>query len=485
MGNAVATKLLCALMALSIPFFIERGSMITFITDEYIIDPLGIAYLSAMLKENGYHAKLLLTSELNNTVIDTPIVAYSVTTGKHRHYVEINRQIKERYPNIISIFGGPHCTFFPDFAKEYGVDFIFRGEGFEAIVQFLDRYVKDKGMNTETIYKTPNVAYFSYDDGNLRINHLLPAMKVAELPFPDRKLIYQFKRNQKNPIRNVMASFGCPMQCTYCYNKQFKKLGYIVRIRPVENVIEECERLVKEYPTQLIYFQDDIFPVYGEDWLQSFCEEYGKRVKTPFHIQMRIEMLNSDCIQHLKSAGLHGVTFAVETADEDARLNLLGRSFRPCRGDAILDGAKLLKQHGVKFRIENMLGIPGETFQSALRTLDLNIKCHPSVGWASLFAPYPGTDLGDYCQQQNLIDGDFDADFFTHATLKLKDKKQIERLQKLFGLICAIPQLRPLVPLLTSLPFTYQAVYKQVKRFLYDRRLYRLDMVSSKLPGGF
>ena len=472
--------------------------MLTFIIDKYIIDPLGIAYLSAMLKENGHQAKLVLTETLDNTVINTAIVAYSVTTGKHRHYIEVNRWVKEEYPNVVSIFGGPHCTFFPEFAKEYGVDFIFRGEGFEAIVEFMDRYIKDKGMNTETIYKTPNIAYYLYDDveravaqgftaspkilprlddtespsNHIYQNSLLPAMKVADLPFPDRELIYQFKHNRENPIRNVMASLQCPMSCRYCYNKQYRKLGYPVRIRPVDSVIEECEKLVKDYPTQLIYFQDDTFPIYWEDWLQSFCQEYSQRVKTPFHLQVRVEMLNEKRIALLKAAGLHGVTFAIETADDIARRDLLGRAID---NDVIVNQAKLLQQHNIKFRIENMLGIPGETLESALRTLDLNIICHPDIGWASLFAPYPGTDLGDYCQKEKLIDGDFDGDFFTHATLKLKDKKQIERLQKLFGLICAVPQLRPLAPLLTKLPFKYHGVYKLVKKWLYNRRLYKID----------
>lgn len=328
-------------------------------------------------------------------------------------------------------------------------------------------------MNTETIYKTPNIAYYLYDDSDIvHTNPLLPAFKVSELPFPDRELIYQFRRNRENPIRNVMASFQCPMQCSYCYNKQFKNMGYSVRLRPVENVIEECGELIKNYPTQLIYFQDDIFPVYRLDWLSAFCEQYKKRVKTPFHIQVRIEMVNHECVQWLKSAGLHGVTYAIETADETARRDLLGRVVND---NVILAGAKLLQNHGIKFRIENMLGIPGETFESALRTLDLNIKCQPDVAWASLFAPYPGTDLGDYCQKENLILGDFDMDFFTHATLKLKDKKQIERLQKLFGLICTVPLFRPLVPALTALPFKYQWIYKWVKNWLYEKTLYKVN----------
>jgi len=283
-------------------------------------------------------------------------------------------------------------------------------------------------------------------------------------------LIYQY--THQNVIRNVMASHVCPMSCSYCFNKHYKKLGYNVRLRPVESVIMECARLVKEYPTELIYFQDDIFPIYRADWLQSFCSNYRREVNVPFHIQIRIEMLSEDNLKMLKSAGLHGVTFAIETANEITRKELLNREIS---NETIIAGAQLLQRNHIKMRIENMLGIPGETLGSALETLDLNIQCRPDIGWASLYTPYPGTDLGDKCRAEGLIEMDeFASDFFTQATLKLKDKKRIERCQELFGLVCAVPQLRPILPLLTALPFQYKGVYERVKNLLYTNRLFKI-----------
>lgn len=441
--------------------------MITFITDPYIIDPLGIAYLAAMLKEGGHEVKLVLTTELDKVKIDTPIVAYSTTTGKHQDYLKINRYIKEKHPGKTAIFGGPHCTFFPEFAKEKGVDFIFRGEGFQAIVDFCDNFIKSRALNTDRLYSTSNIAYF--DGEKVVQNDLYPPMRMSELPFPDRVLIYQYTNNR---IRNVMASFLCPMNCTYCFNHRFKKLGYNVRLRSVESVIEECAQLVHDYPTELIYFQDDIFPVYRQDWLQSFCREYKGRVKVPFHIQVRVEMLDKNNLRCLNSAGLHGVTFAIETADYAMRSGILKRHVA---NGQILDTAELLHKYDIRFRIENMLGLPDETLKSALATLDLNLQCRPTIGWASLYTPYPGTDLGDSCREEGLVDmQDFDGDFFTHATLKLKDKKRIERAQKLFSLVCMFPQLRPLLPLLTRLPFKYKGIYSKVKQYLYDNRLYKI-----------
>lgn len=438
------------------------SDLITFVIDQYIIDPLGISYLSSILKKNGYGVRLVLTSNVKK--IETPIVGFSVTTGKHNYYANINRLIKEENPKTVSIFGGPHCTFEPEFAKESGVDYIFRGECFHAITEFAQKFLEKEDTTT-----THNLAFRRSNE--IICNPLLPPVNPDEIPFPDRELIYQFKRNRTNPIRNVMASFYCPMRCSYCFNKQFKELGYRPKIRAVENIIEECSQLENNYPTQLIYFQDDIFPVYSEEWLELFCNEYRKRINAKFHIQIRIEMLDEDKIRMLKNAGLHGATFAIETADERARLQLLNRKIS---NRTIIEKANLLSKYGIKFRIENMLGIPFETLQSALRTLDLNLQCHPDVGWASLFTPYYGTDLGDFCRENNLIETDYKNDFFTNSPLKLKDKSRIERLQKLFGLTCYLPSIRHVIPILVSLPLNYRLLSELIKQWLYKRRLFKV-----------
>ncbi|MHC4397461.1 MAG: B12-binding domain-containing radical SAM protein [Planctomycetota bacterium] len=448
--------------------------MITFVTDPYIIDPLGIAYLSAMLKQAKIETKLILSPEVEKEIIVTPIVAYSVTTGTHQHYMELNHYIRSQYHEIVSIFGGPHCTFYPEFAKEQGVDFIFRGECFEAVVEFAKHYNyrglrEDKDVQP---YSTPNIAYGVYGTDKLVVNDLMPPIKVSTLPFPDRELIYQFPRNRDNPMKNMMCTFGCPLSCSYCYSKQYRDLGYPVRVRSVESVVEECRQLKANYPLEMIYFQDDIFPIKRKDWIEGFCSAYKTTVNLPFHIQIRIEMLDEDVLKNLVRAGLHGVTFAIETADIKIRKEVLNRSMSD---EQIVRGVNLLQKHGVRYRIENMIGMPGETVETALDTLDMNISLLPDVGWASIYTPYYGTELGDYCRSEGLIDGDFEGDFFTASSLKLKNIKQIERLQKLFPLICAVPSLRPFVRLLTLLPFDYKRLYKTTKKYLYDNRLYALD----------
>lgn len=446
--------------------------MITFISDPYIIDPLGIAYLSAMLKQaGGKDIRLTLTPQLQTKGVKTPIMAFSVTTGKHRHYAQVARLIKEKHPNLTSLFGGPHCTFFPDFVFTEGVDYIIRGEGFNPIVQFV------KSFNTSKVTETDGLCYLKGEETKVaHSNDLAQPIKVADLPFPDRDLIYQFPKNRDNPICNVMTTHGCPCNCSYCYNQQFRELGYPPRTRPVDSVIEETEELITNYPSkEMIFFQDDIFPIFRGGWVEAFCREWRARIRKPFHIQVRIDMLKEDSLSMLADAGLHGVTFAAETANTTARRELLRRDISD---EAIYYGAALLRHYGIKFRIENMIGIPGETVASALATLRMNIKCKPTIGWASIFQPYPGTDLGNRCFDDGMVATDIEewgGDFFTSAPLHNHQNRRLERIQKLFSLVCDRPFLYRFLPLLSRLPFSYKGTYRRVKQKLYDKGLYKLD----------
>lgn len=244
-----------------------------------------------------------------------------------------------------------------------------------------------------------------------------------------------------------------------------------IEIRSPDNVMAEIEEL-KQYPLKLLYFQDDNFPIWNKKWLRDFCELYSD-YRIPFHIQIRIEILTEEVLIQLKNVGLHSLTFAIESGDEKLREIVLNRRVR---NNIILEKVALLHKHKIKFRAENMLGIPHETLESALSTLDFNIKCKPTIAWASLYTPYLSTELGNYCKEHDLIDESrgIKEDFFTSSQLKLESRSRIERLQKLFSLICLLPFIRPFVSLLIRLPFKYNKIYLAIKRMLY-KKLYEVN----------
>ena len=422
---------------------------VLFLIHDYVIDPLGIGYLASALKKAGHEVSIFKTKNDSAKVaveaFNPDVLAYSCTTGWHKYYIQLNRDLKERFPDKISIFGGSHATYFPEMVKEEGVDFVIRGEA--------ETELKGGVINT----------------GKLE-------QDLDKIEFPDRDLLYSYPENRDNPIKNVITSRGCPYNCGYCYNNLYRSLykgQKWVRQRSFKNVVEECEGL-KIYPLKFIFFEDDCFAL-NMEWLAGFSSLYRKKINIPFHCQVRVEMINKERMALLKHAGCTGITFAIESGNEKIRNKMLGRNFT---NDATLKAVDILRECGLKFRMENMIGLPGETLKNAIQTLDFNIKCRPQMGWCSLLQPYPKTALGSLCEQLALYDGNPDnigRDFFSKSPIKIDRKREFSNLQKIFTIVVKFKWLRIFVPLIIKLPeFKFMdRVNTKFRHWLYDTKMYK------------
>ncbi len=444
---------------------------VLFIVNDYIVDTLGIGYLSSALKRAGHTTSIIKTEKepvLGKIQRFKPdVLAYSITTGWQKYYLNLDWQIKKFFPGLISIWGGAHPTYFPEFVKKGSK--ICRGEGEEAFVDYLDRFENGNALETRN---------FSFDLGDRVIhNPLRPLRDIDSIEFPDRELIYSYRENRNNPIKNVMTSRGCPYACPYCYNNEFKRLyegQKTFRMRSIDSVIQEIKEIKERYPLKLIWFEDDMF-IWDKERLLRLLKRMITDVPTPYHCQVRVELLDEEITWWLWQSGCKSVTFAIESGNDEIRQKTLNRKMTKKQ---ILDSCKLLREHKIKYRIENMVGLPYETLENALETLKLNIQCKPTIGWCSLYQPYPKTKLGDMCIKEGLFNGNVDRiekDFFTSAVLN-SPKKEFNNLQKIFHIIVAFPWLYPFVKLLVGVKENrfYKYMYYWFKKYLYDYKLYVL-----------
>lgn len=371
-----------------------------------IIEPLGLMVIGKAMKDNGYDVDYFLyrgkSIYFPFDVRNYDLVGFSTYTGNHIEVYDACQQLKNI--GIKTAIGGPHASFFYDECKKYA-DYVFRGE---------------------SVLSFPNM-----DD-----TKIYPMVK-PDLLIPDREGFYRDSPEHKNNrIKNIMTSFGCPFTCTYCYNSLYKNIypNLKVRLRSVDSVIEEAKTLDAE----LIFFQDDFFG-FNKGWLKEFKDKWGKR---PYHAQMRIETLDTEKIELLIESGCVSATIAIETYNEDYRSKVLKRKMK---NDVIINNCKSLISAGVKLRTEQMLGLPSTTFQDELNLLKMNCEISPTIAWTSIFQPYRGTELGEYCVNNNLYQGnndDVDESFFTKTVLDYPEerKREIEELQKIFAMCAHIPE---------------------------------------------
>jgi len=142
--------------------------------------------------------------------------------------------------------------------------------------------------------------------------------------------------------------------------------------------------------------------------------------------------------------------------------------------EKILETAYLLHKYKIEFRIENMVGLPFNTLKDNFKTLYINYKCHPVIAWASLFQPFTNTELGNIAKEHGLWSGNIDdinPGFFDKSVLKISNKTQIERLQKLFSVAASNRLIKILLPILVFLPLDnyYRKLYNKFKIKQYNK----------------
>jgi len=451
---------------------------ILFIVNEYRDEHLGLMYLSSMLKLHGYEPRVVrahydtIRDELSNNKNLHTVLAYSATSFSIEHYLKLNRRIKKDF-DFISVFGGYYPTGRPHIIEEEGVDVVCIGEGEYPFLELVDSLNDDKDIRgirnlwvkqNERIYKNP----------------LRPLIRDLDaLPFPDRNLFNEKSLYFYDRIY-VMTSRGCTFRCPHCYNSTYRHLyegEQHYRRRSVDNVIREIQKVKTKQPVKFILFYDDIF-ILNPDWLEEFSYKYRKEINIPFRCNIRIDLITPRIIKYLKEANCHNVSFGIETGDDELLKNVLRRNMTT---QEIIQKAHLIKESGIKLRTTNMIGIPGGSISTDLKTIKLNIRCKVDYALVSMFRSYPKTTFSisqsDLCHtkestfSQNIeifseID---DAGYlqripssfclpefeFTSAA----EKRMISNLHELFTVAVSFPFLLPIITILIRLPLKRFFIY--------------------------
>ncbi|NOZ29256.1 MAG: B12-binding domain-containing radical SAM protein [Chloroflexi bacterium] len=451
------------------------GTRILFVLRKIDYEPQGIMQLAAVLKAAGHEVGLTAASHedpVKAAVRFRPdVLAYSVFTGSQREYLALNARLKEA-TGAISVFGGPHPTFFPEFIEEDGVDILCIGEGERPLCDLADALARGS-----PITDIPNL--WVKQNGQIHRNPVRPLIgDLDALPLPDRELVYRKDRfTRESGLKHFVASRGCPYQCTFCFNQAMTEIygppWRRVRRRSVDHVLEEIDQVRSRYPLAFVVFLDDLFIV-PRDWLEEFARVYPRRIGLPFFCNVRANLVDEDLVRLLKSAGCVSVGMGIETGDDRLRNLVLKRHLSR---DQIIRAADLIHDAGIALITTNMLGLPTGTLADDFKTLELNIACRAQYANAFLYQPYPRTELGEFARKAGLLDESVDAistSAWDRSILHFpspRHRRMTENLVRLFALAVAFPRLTAWLRALIALPRNpvYWLAYKLWKGYAIKR----------------
>lgn len=445
---------------------------VLFVAQEISYEPQGIMSMSAVLKQAG-HDVALTVANIEDPVAyardyQPDILGYSVMTGSQRGYFDLNRRIREaldplraasgKHP-LFSAFGGPHPTFFPEMVTEPGVDGVCVGEGEGAILDLADALAQRNGSFTTAI---PN--WWFNVEGEVIKNLPRPLIhELSELPQPDRALIYdKLPSLGISKIKHFISSRGCPYACTYCFNHAYYQVYKRERRgqqRSVDDVIAEVNAVRARWPLEQVVFIDDLF-IISNNWLEEFTEKWPQRVGLPFFANVRANLLVKEPLKValLKKAGCATVSMGIEAANDRIRVELLKRHMSR---QEIIDAGRMVRAADMHITATNILGLPTSTLEDDLDTMRLNAQAGISYAHAFLFQPYPGTELGQFTEQNELMACDLDdigEVAWDHSILVLEneeDKRAREHLQRLFAIGVEWPWLEPAIRRMLKLPHNW------------------------------
>jgi len=171
----------------------------------------------------------------------------------------------------------------------------------------------------------------------------------------------------------------------------------------------EIEEIVNKYDSIIdyVWIMDDIFGL-DRKWRKEFCEKYKKRVQKKFLVLMRVEMINEDLLIMLKEAGCSKIFFGVESGNETIRTKLMNRRMS---NQKIIDAFDLCHKYSLETLAVNIIGMPGESVEMIWDTIHLNRRLRPTASGVNIFYPYRGTELGDKCFEDGLVDEELVKNF--------------------------------------------------------------------------
>ena len=211
---------------------------------------------------------------------------------------------------------------------------------------------------------------------------------------------YTFLRPDDQPSATVLSARGCRAACGFCSVRSVNGVG--VRVRGVEQVADEVERLRDRYGVRhVMWLDDDLF--YDRERAQALFEELARRrlgVTWDASNGIIAASLTPELIRACVASGCVGFNIGVESGNAE----MLRMMKKPGTPDTFRKAAALLREAPEIFtKGFLMLGFPGETVGAMRDTVGLAVEM--GLDWypIQILTPMPGTPIFQMMADQGLL----------------------------------------------------------------------------------
>ncbi len=383
--------------------------------------PVGLAYVAGTLRDAGFRVRLIdgvgealdtrqawsndcflygltLARIVERIPADSRIIG--VSAGFSFEWPTCRQligMIRARFPEALLIGGGEHVTAMPaESLMETDLDIGVLGEGEETMLEIAEA-LRDDAFDPADV---TGIVYREAGGGLVETPRRPRRRDLDRIPWPAWDLVpmegylsrgYGFgvDRGRSMPL---IASRGCPYQCTFCSNPGMWTTRWVAR--DVDDLLDEIAFYQRTYRATNFDFYD-LTAIVKKAWIVEFCEKIAERGLV-FTWQLpsgtRTEAIDAEVARRLRRSGCRNMSYSPESGSP----SVLERIKKKISTDSVIDSIRSAVGEGMNIKTNVMFGFPGETLREVLESYLFIVRmalagAHDLSIWA--FSPYPGSEL--------------------------------------------------------------------------------------------
>lgn len=356
----------------------------------------GLGYIAENLKMSGFEYDVLDMSlgyrykHLKKKIdfFKPDLIGISMMTYQYKESYRLTGKIKEDYPEIAIVTGGPHISLFREkvLYECHHIDYGVVLEGEDILIDLCRGNKPDsvKGL----IFRDQNRIIYNRDRPFIK--------NLDTVPFPKyEKFELEKSINKEINAMPIVSSRGCPFECIYCPVKY--SIGNVFRARSPENILNE---LIYWYDKgyRRFSFADDNFTLIKER-VYKLCDlikEYNlKDLRLSCDNGIRADRVDKDLLGFMKDVGFYRIALGVE-AGNNKILKILKKSEDIETIKKVIKDACVL---GYEVDLFFLVGSPGETWEDVQDSFRIALNNPIGTAYFYNIIPFPKTELYDWIEK--------------------------------------------------------------------------------------
>ncbi len=374
--------------------------------------PLGTLYVAAVLEQAGHDVRFINGAFLSHEAVlaeaeefrPSFVGIYSTTFGWQKAKKTAAEFRKMLGPDLFICAGGPYPIALQEKCLEDA------GDLFDAVVtgegEFTCREIAERLEGDRDFSGVQGIVY--RQEGKIVKNSPRPLITdLDSLPFPARHLLGDAMRYipppatyRRKPVAVLMTSRGCNRRCIYCFQiDKDRRSG--IRYRGVESVLREIEDCLAQGYREIKFIDDTLAADYDRA-MELARQIRARHLDFTWFASACVNQVDKPLLQAFRDAGCWAILFGAESGVQK-NLNAIRKGTTL---EQIRAAVRAAQEVGLRVSTPFMFGIPGETYEEGLRTIEFALDLNPDIANFHAITPFPGTYLYDNLDTYGTISED-------------------------------------------------------------------------------